>query len=325
MKLPAAIQRQVDEAEALERQLYAQSQDPAQAEGDGVTPVAEPAAVQATEHVEPEPQTVETVEPARREDDAAYWKQRFATVQGMLNAQTQQATEQTRQLNERIQALANELEQQRTAQQQASTKTANDNDAETFGEDLVATIDRRAEQRARELVAQETAAMRDYISALESRLGAVGEQVSISAQDRFLTELSRRVPNYESINVDQGFLNWLGEVDPVYGVPRQAALDQAAQAMDAARVAAVFVAYDQLTRKQVEVQAKQQVRQELERQVAPSSVKGAAQVSAQGKIFTLQEYEAALDPRNIAKMGRVAADALAAEAEQAYAEGRVHF
>lgn len=323
MKLPAAIQRQVDEAEALERQLYAQSQDPAPTEGQESVEVV-PTQTQATEHVEPEPQTVEPVEQPRREEDAAYWKQRFATVQGMLNAQAQQSGEQIRQMNERIQALANELEHQKSAQQ-ANTKTANDNDAETFGEDLVATIDRRAEQRARELVSQETAQMRDYIQALEARLGVVNEQVAVTSQDRFLTELSRRVPNYESINVDQGFLNWLGEVDPVYGVPRQTALDQAAQAMDVNRVAAVFQAYEMLTRKHGETQSRQQARQELERQVAPTSVKGAAQTSAQGKIFSIQEYEAALDPRNIAKLGRAAADALAAEAEQAYLEGRVQF
>jgi hypothetical protein len=42
-------------------------------------------------------------------------------------------------------------------------------------------------------------------------------------------------------------------------------------------------------------------------------------------VWTLAEYDAALDPRNIHKMGRAAADDLVAEAERALAENRVRF
>lgn len=327
MKLPEAIQRQIEEAEALERELYGQAepvndqQEPAQE----VTEVQDEPVAQASEVVEPESKPVEQSEPpAHRDDEAGYWKQRFATVQGILQSQSAQFTEQLRSANDRIQALANELEAQRTTAAAATTQPkATDNDAEVFGEDLVEAMDRRAALRAREMVAQEAKPLLDYIKQLEARLGTVDQQVAVSAQDRFRSNLSRLVPDYEAVNADAGFLGWLGEVDPVYGLPRQAALDSAAGANDAERVAAIFNAYKLLTGKQANQQQRQQVRQELERQTAPTSTRGANQPAPAGKVWSLAEYEAALDPRNIQKLGRQKADALYEDAERALAEGRV--
>ena len=324
MKLPEAIQRQVDEAEALERQLYQQQESPAEQVVEEEMVAQEEPPANAPEHVEPEPQNVEPVVEHRREDDAAYWKQRFNTVQGMLNSQSAQFTEQLRASNNQVQALANELAELREQRTQ-QTQTVNDNDAETFGEDLVTAIDRRAEQKASQLVANELGPLRAYIQQLESRLGEVNQSVAETAQDRFYANLERLVPDYQAVNGDQNFLNWLEEVDSVYGVSRQLALDNAANALDAQRVAAVFNAYKALTGKQADDTRRKQVRQELERQTAPSPVQGSAQSAPAGKIYTAAEYEAALDPRNIKLMGREKADALAADAEAAYYEGRVRF
>ncbi len=320
MKLPEAIQRQVEEADALEQQLYGQTEqvnDQQQADPEVVQnePQAAP-----QEHKEPEAPPVNDVEPVSKENDAAYWKQRFATVQGMLNSQSAQMTEQLRLANDRIQALTNDLERQRSAEQTQATNV-NDNDAETFGEDLVDAMRRQAKQA----VAQEIDQMQAYIRQLEDKLGSVNKQVAVSAQDQFLNNLAKLVPDYESVNGEQAFLNWLGEVDPVYGVARQSALDSAANALDAQRVASVFNAYKSLTRKQDQSVQKQQARQELERQTAPVAARSTAQPAAQGRVFSLAEYEAALDPRNVQRMGRAQAEALYAEAEAALAEGRVRY
>jgi hypothetical protein len=51
------------------------------------------------------------------------------------------------------------------------------------------------------------------------------------------------VPNWEEINTNDAFLAWLGEVDPVYGQPRQAALNAAQQALNSDRAANVFKAF----------------------------------------------------------------------------------
>ena len=318
MKLPEAIQRQVEEAEALERQLMQQSQDPAAQETTEEETQVEPVVAEATEHVEPETRNVD--QERRREDDADYWKQRFNTVQGMLNAQSAQFTEQLRAANERIQALASDLEKQK------ETRTApqvDDKDAETFGEDLTEAIDRRAKRMAESLVAAQTQSLLDHIQKLEAKLGTVNQQVEVSSQDRFYNRLEQLVPNYRETNQEAGFLEWLGAIDPVYGEPRQAALDTAAQKLDAERVAQIFKAYESQSGKSVTQAQKAQVRQELQRQIAPTGTKAASAAAPTEKVWSLSEYEKAMDPRNIYTMGRVQADELAQEAERALLEGRV--
>lgn len=320
VKLPEAIQRQVDEAEALEREMYQSEQDSG-TESAQEQQVAESQTVEA-ETPEPQTETVQPVQQPSREDDARYWRSRYDTVQGMISAQSAQFTEQLRASNERIQTLTSELERIKQVQ---PTQQVNDNDAETFGEDLVSAIDRRAAEKARQMVSSELQPIQAYVRQLEERLGVMGAQVTATQNETFETRLARAVPDFEKINVDPGFLNWLGEVDPVYGVPRQAALDAAAQSNSAERVATIFNAYKQLTGKQVNEQQRIQNRQELERQTAPASTRGAAQTPHQGKVWSLSEYERAFDPRNIQVMGRAKADELVAEAERAYAEGRIRF
>ena len=315
--LPEAIQRQVDEAEALEKELYGQEQD---SNAEPVTPVE---TAEVVETKEPELQTEVTPAPEikakpGREDDVEYWKARANTLYGM----NQQQAYELQQVKGQVQELSQEVMRSRT-QEQAPTQTSKDTDAETFGEDLVEAMDRRAEQMAKQLVAREVGQLQAYIQQLEGKLGVVDQHVADNVQDRFSNTLTKLVPDWESINVNQGFLNWLGEVDPVYGVPRQAALDSAAQNMDANRVASIFLEYNKLTGKQVQNQQREVVRKELERSVGPSTAPATTAPPQAGRIWTMAEFEAAQDPRNIYKMGRAAADALAADAELAYSEGRI--
>lgn len=318
MKLPEAIQRQVEEAEAIERHLNQQSQDPAAQEAVQEETQVEPVVAEATAHVEPETRNVDPER--RREDDADYWKQRFNTVQGMLNAQSAQFTEQLRAANERIQALAGDLEKQKETR---TTPQVDDKDAETFGEDLTEAIDRRAKRMAESLVAAQTQSLLDHIQKLEAKLGTVNQQVEVSSQDRFYSRLEQLVPNYRETNQEAGFLEWLGAIDPVYGEPRQAALDNAARKLDAERVAQIFKAYESVTGKSAAQAQKAQVRQELQRQIAPTGTKAASTSAPTEKVWSLSDYEKAMDPRNIYTMGRVKADELAQDAERALLEGRV--
>lgn len=312
--LPEAIQRQVDEADALHKELYGQEE----ISHDEQQP--EPAVEAAPE--EPELQTEEQPAPEikakpGREDDVEYWKARANTLYGM----NQQQAYELQQVKASVQELTQEVARSRSTESQ--TTPSKDNDAETFGEDLVDAIDRRAEQKAQQLVAREMGQMQAYVKQLESKLGAVNEHVAVSQEERFYSALSAKQPDYESTNASPGFLSWLGEVDELSGVTRQQLLDAAAQRLDADRVANIFATYNKLTGKQVNQQQRQDNRRELERSIGPSATPNSAAPAPTGKGWTLAQYEAALDPRNIMKMGRAQADALYAEAEQALAEGRV--
>ena len=319
--LPEAIRRQVEEAEALERELYGES-TPETGNTDPETPPVEPAET-------PEPVAVAPAEqpapPAPKDDEETY-QQRYRVLQAKYDAEVPRLHAQVREANAQIQTVLAEIAQIKAAPPPVAPEPAKpDNDAEVFGEDLIEAVDRRAEAKARKLVDEQLLQMRQYIAKLEEQLGTVNQQVTVSSQDRFLSQLAARVPDYESLNTDQGFLAWLAEADPVYGIQRQVALNAAAENLDAERAANIFSAYKTLTGKQVATAQQQQARQELERQVAPSASRVASQQAPTGKIWTAAEYEKALDPRNIAKMGRAEADRVFAEAEAAYNEGRVRF
>jgi regulator of sigma D len=325
-KLPEAIQRQVDEAERLQKELYGQAEKaPDQTE-------------QVVEQVEPKPEEPEAHEaeakpvvPEAPAEDVAYWKQRFNTVQGILNSQVPRLNSDLKNANEQIEALKATVDSLQRAQaasveQVQAERRLNDKDSETFGEDLVDLVKRGA-QEAVSQVTKQFASREEQLLAqikrLESQLGTVNQQVSETAQDRFTRALTEQVPNWQDVNTDQGFLQWLGEVDPISGFVRQAILDSAAERMDAARVSALFHAY--LATKAPVKSKQQEKQQELQRQVAPNTSRAAANVSAGDRVWTASEYEHALDPRRVKELGSQKAQELYDEAERALAEGRVQF
>jgi len=111
---------------------------------------------------------------------------------------------------------------------------------------LVSMVDRVAKtsmgQTARDLAAK-NAAMEAQIAAMAEQLKGTSTQLAVTAEQSFFERLSKSVPDWSQVNTDKGFLSWLAEADPVYGVPRQQALAAAQQRLDVDRVAAVFNAY----------------------------------------------------------------------------------
>lgn len=330
--LPEAIQRQIEEAERLQQELYAQP--------EGAPVPVEPAALESepvshgevaiSEEVAPE--SVPEVQPQikakpGREDDVEYWQQRANTLYGM----NQHQAGELHALKAQLQSLTNELADLKAAKPAEPEQRASyfsDQDKETFGADLVELVERGSRQavsEAQKAWAGEKQQLLSQIQKLESQLAPLGQQVAESANDRFLSGLSRMVPDYEAINVDPGFLTWLGEADPVYGFTRQAALDNAAQRLDFEQVAKVFNAYKSSTNAVSKVQQKQQINQELQRQVAPSTTRSGNTPSAPEKIWTRAEFERAYDPRTIRELGSAKAEELVAEAERAAQEGRVRW
>lgn len=318
--LPESVRRQLEEAEALEQQVYGQPTP----EAGNTEPVAEPEPTPA----EPVVEDVQVAQPevaAVKEEEETY-RRKYDVLQGKFDAEVPRLYAQLRDATGQLQQALTEVQTLRAAQNTPKPEpTAPDNDAETFGEDLTEAIDRRSERKAEAMVNKQIKPLMEYIKQLETRLGDVNQQVEVSSQDRFLNNLAKQVPDYETVNTEQGFLNWLGEVDPVYGVPRQAALDAASERMDADRTAQVFLAYKQLTGKQVTQQQTQQVRKELERQTAPNTPSSSPKPAATGNILSRAQYEYAFDPRTIREIGQAKADELMAEADRAYAEGRVQW
>jgi hypothetical protein len=71
----------------------------------------------------------------------------------------------------------------------------------------------------------------------------VGARVARSDQQSVLAMLETAVPNWQELNEDQGFLEWLDQVDPFSGHKRGALLNQAYKSHDGPRVVAFFNGY----------------------------------------------------------------------------------
>ena len=140
---------------------------------------------------------------------------------------------------------------------------------------------------SRQLEAQLTA----EIAELKGKLGNVTERQVVSDKDRYESALTTAVPDWQALNVDQGFLNWLAEVDPVYGVPRQYALNNAYEALDAGRTATIFNQY----KKSVTPPAPSTTRPNLNSQVAPTRSRTSpapSNANLDKRVYTQQDIDA---------------------------------
>jgi len=81
------------------------------------------------------------------------------------------------------------------------------------------------------------------IGRLKDRVENVGQLAYRSAESKFYDELKKLVPDWETINRDPAFLDWLEEVDTLTGRKRQQLLDSAQDSLNANRVTNFFNAF----------------------------------------------------------------------------------
>jgi hypothetical protein len=260
MSLPRAVQQQVEDADALVAQLT--GTQPVNPDTGEPIESPQPAPEPQTQNVSPEPEP----KPAVSEET---WEQKYHTLKGKFDAEVPRLYAQVREMNSQIGQLTTDLATAKATQAQpvpASTPSLiTEQDKEAFGSDLIDLIERATEAKmagSRSLEAQLTA----EIAELKGKLGNVTERQVVSDKDRYESSLTTAVPDWQALNVDQGFLNWLAEVDPVYGMPRQYALTNAYEALDAHRTATIFNQY----KKSVTPPAQSNNRADLQRQVAPT-------------------------------------------------------
>ena len=286
MALPKAIQQQVDAADELVAQINGETPKPGETDvdpdnPDNALPPETPPQNPVSQETQPQP------DPAAEER----WERKYLTLKGMYDAEVPRLHAQVKELNTQVQQLIAEAAAAKATQPKADPAPAKtlitEQDKEAFGPDLLDLIERATEQKL--AGTRETEALlRAKIQELEGKLGKVDETVGSSSKEIFLDRLTKQVPNWEAVNVDQGFLAWLAEVDPVYGLPKQAALNNAYEALDANRTANIFKQY--LATLPPAPATPQQNRQELQRQVAPtrSRTSTAPATSAADKRFYTQ-------------------------------------
>ena len=286
MSLPRAVQQQVEEADALVAQMNGtQTVNPE---------TGEPIVADPQPNPEPQPQSISPeIEPKPAVSEET-WEQKYHTLKGMFDAEVPRLYAQVREMNSQIGQLTTDLATAKaTPAQPVPTSTPSlitEQDKEAFGTDLIDLIERATEAKLAGS-RQAEAKLLAEIAELKGKLGNVTERQVVSDKDRYESALSVAVPDWQALNVDQGFLNWLAEVDPVYGMPRQYALTNAYESLDAHRTATIFNQY----KKSVTPPAQSNNRADLQRQVAPTRSRTSpapTNPNMDKRIYTQQDIDA---------------------------------
>lgn len=194
----------------------------------------------------PEPQATAPAAPDPRENDAAYWKHRYETSQGMLHSLRDQRRRELEDAERQIDELRNEVQ---TLKSQRQPDEPQIDVAQFFTQEQVEQL---GEDQCRSLVtAAMTAARTQVQSVVEAELQPIREraqrtakQQEMDAKERFVDALTAEVPNYAEFDSDPGWLAWLGDEDPATGEVRQDLLTRFVQRRDVHRTARMFREYE---------------------------------------------------------------------------------
>lgn len=213
------------------------------------------------------------------------YEHRYKTLQGMYNADKSRWQQQASELQSRT-AQLEQLLATLSAQAQTSTQAqqpvehiVSDTEREEYGESI--NVMRKVSQEELRPFMGKLSQMETAINQIMASLNTqvfpqvqqVAQQQALSQEDRFWQNLASTVPNWQQINNDRDFHNWLLEIDPLTGTTRQSHLELAQRNLNAPRVAAFFSTFSEQTGKYKSNANAQPNRSaqatELEKQVAP--------------------------------------------------------
>lgn len=299
--LPRSVQDQADAAKALQDQLNQQVTE----ETENPAPAAAPEPEQKPAPAEPAAQPAPEPQPETR--DATYWRHRFDVLQGKYNAEVPALRKEIATLKDQLAAADKQQPASAVQRAQEAMSDLTEAEIEEYGPDLVNLIKRVAGSAA-------APSNNGDLQEIKSELGQLREEKRQDAEARFWTDLETQVPNFRAVNADPAFHQWLAELDPLSGQPRQQLLVGAQQALDAYRVAAVFKSF-------AAVAPKAQKETIPDDQVQPRQARSAAPEPQQGKVWTRAEISEFY--RNKASYPKDQAAAIEADIFAAQAQGRI--
>lgn len=334
MALPSQLQKQVDDAKTFYEQRNAPESSEAPAESQQES--AQPEAVAETPSPAEEVATPAKEAATQQADDenSATYAQRWRSLQGVYSATKRQLDD----TQSRIANLEQLLSQMNSAKETAASQPVTlvtDKDVNDYGSDMI----EFARRVTREEVAPLAQAVKMLMGKLDQLQGVVpvvqnvAQAQAKSAHDRFYEALTARVPDWQVVNDNPRFHDWLLSPDPLSGLQRQTLLTDAHNALDIARVVNIFEMGRQAlgiavapTPQRAEQQRASNVTK-LEKQIAPgrASASTAPPTQTEKKQWTRQEIAKFFaDKQRGVYRGREAdAQALERDIFLAQREGRV--
>lgn len=174
-------------------------------------------------------------------DDADH---RFNSMKGRYEKSEQKATQLSQQVQElhRVIATLNSAPVGPAPDNQPARSDVTFNRLVTpaeeveYGAELLDVVGRRA----RESISPEVQALKDQLAQLQRQMGGVSQSIVQTARERMHEELTAALPNWQQINGDPKFLEWLGLTDSYSGFIRQNMLRHAYERNETSRVLAFF-------------------------------------------------------------------------------------
>jgi hypothetical protein len=320
MALPKQVQRDMEEIAAFETAMA----EPAGEITPVEQPIVQPVTEEQVEGSTPNPsiEAESSTPPLRPEADAEEeltWRQRYRTLDGMIEA-----------ANRRNSALEGHLAQLQQQLDQATSihtfhrpeeNLVTDEEVESFGADVI-DIQRRVARAAVAPLQEQLEALKQENRTLNERIGQTGSRVETMS---FEQKLKLEIPDFDKLNADPKWAEWLDEVDPLLRAPRRIVAQAAYERGDVVATAA-YVELFRGSAKPVSNNVNQ-ASAELRTQVAPSrSMSNAsAPENSQERMYTEAEAGALFDKVGLLyRQGKnEEASKLDAEITAAYNAGRV--
>ena len=258
--------------------------------------------VESQEPPTPQP-TIDSPPPPQEES----WEHRFKVLQGKYNAEVPRFAHENKDLKGRLQSLEDQLEEMKNVK--PPELLVRPEEIEQYGEGLI--------DVARRVAREELASKDAMIAKLKTEIDSVKSVQSHVVQDSFFRSLTEMVPDWEALNADANFLNWLDGVDDLTGETRQSLLGRAEQQRDPVRAAKFFNTFKKTSQSWAAQSAAS-----MEQQIVPPTNQAPSTPQSK-KIWTRAEITTFYDR---VRRGTITdADAFAIEADIASAsvEGRI--
>lgn len=237
-RLPRAVRERITR---LNTRLDAKPAGDDETPPTGEAPPADPTPPVVTEPTVTPPASAAPVDP--RESDPAYWKQRFNVTQGMLRQQRTDFEQRDAQREQELAELREKvrsLESGKAPEQPDLASMFTPEQIAQFGEEQCQAMATAAVTAAR---AQAQKLIDAEVKPLQQQRAADAKRVQSDAMQDFTEKLAELVPDYQVIDKDQAWLDWLDEDDEATGIRRQDILHRHIAARNAQRVAGMFTAF----------------------------------------------------------------------------------
>lgn len=257
VKLPAAVQREVDAANQLIKDLntppaaLAPGQVPAgtrSASGQQWQP-APPAATAPPSTAPAAPSQAAAAAPPQvsAEERARVAEARYASLQGKYNSETALLRDQVAQNTQLVSQLLERDARPAAASVPSAPQSpedfmkslgATDEDLKDYGE-LLPIVVRLAQNMYKPTIQK----LENELNQLRNSAAANNAGLAETRRENIFKALDMSVPNWKQVNEQDHFLDWLKVHDIFAGVSRHVALASAFKNLDQARVVGIFEAY----------------------------------------------------------------------------------